>query len=313
MPTPAEVARAEATRNAAVRRRALQKTALPAPVVPRIIEEEDAAPAQQRIFQSPDVAVRTGQITPTAFDPRQLQRGRGTNRAGGTSRVSGAGLVIDPFGFSTTPARAQEALAGVAAAPLAGRASPPSPPAFLAPDTAVQTGQAQPPAPGGQRPFAVSDPADIALLGRIGVQTEFRPLSPSVSAYRGPTGQVGPNEFVVTDRADVALINRVAPGANVFYANPTTGELWADSGVMAFVPALTQYLAGEELPDSVVQVLINAGLLDESGAVTSAGSSLGGGTTTGMAPRGAAPRFGGTVPRFSGTRGASFGLVNWRI
>jgi hypothetical protein len=99
-----------------------------APVVPQI--------APQQIIQSPDIAIRTGQIQPTApqfLSPgaAQAMRFQGITpssiipsvtinqpRTQGEltiSRVSGAGLVIDPFGFSTTPERAEEALSGAAA------------------------------------------------------------------------------------------------------------------------------------------------------------------------------------------------------
>lgn len=138
------------------------------------------------------------------------------------------------------------------------------------------------------------------------------PETPSISVYRGPTGSVGPNEFVVTELADVALIERTSPGTNIFYANPRTGELEAKAGIMAFVPALMQYLDGGDMPDSVVQTLIDLGLLDDSGVVTTVGESL-----TSGAPGGGVfkrtPFLTGSPGRFGGTRGASLGLVNWRI
>ena len=135
------------------------------------------------------------------------------------------------------------------------------------------------------------------------------PTTPS--AYRGPTGQVGPNEIVVENLADVSLTERTNPGANIFYANPTTGELTAKAGIMAFVPALNQYLAGEDIPESVVQTLIDLGLLDEGGAVTDVGGSLGGGTSGGKSIASRFPLLTGSSGRFVGTYRAS--LVNWRV
>ena len=131
----------------------------------------------------------------------------------------------------------------------------------------------------------------------------------ATSAYQGPTGQVGPNEFVVTELSDVGMIARTAPGINVFYANPTTGELVAKSGTMAYVPALIKYLEGEDMPDSVVQTLVRLGLLEEGGAVTTVGSSLAGSGGKSIASR--FPLLTGSSGRFVGTYRAS--LVNWRV
>lgn len=135
----------------------------------------------------------------------------------------------------------------------------------------------------------------------------------SISVYQGPLGQVGPNEFVVTELADVALIERTSPGTNIFYANPRTGQLEAKAGIMAFVPALMQYLDGGDMPDSVVQTLIDLGLLDDSGVVTAVGSSLTGGVSGGRSIFNRTSSLTGSPGRFSGTRGAALGLVNWRI
>lgn len=135
-------------------------------------------------------------------------------------------------------------------------------------------------------------------------------LRPSAtSVYQGPLGQVGPNEFVVTELADVALVERTSPGTNIFYANPRTGQLVAKAGIMAFVPALNQYLAGEDMPESVVQTLIDLGLLDEGGAVTDIGGSLGDGGGKSIASR--FSYLTGSPGRFVGTYRAS--LVNWRV
>jgi len=114
----------------------------------------------------------------------------------------------------------------------------------------------------------------------------------------------------VENLADVTLTRYSNPDANIFYADPITGELRAKSGIMAFVPILNQYLAGEDIPDSVVQMLINLGLLEESGAVTTVGSWLVNGGRSGARARSTAT---GTPSRFSGTSGAALGLVNWRI
>jgi hypothetical protein len=95
-----------------------------------------------------------------------------------------------------------------------------------------------------------------------GYGTRQVPDLDSEGPYDGPHGQVGLNSFVVTDLSDVGLIARAVPGANVYYDN---GEdpLRAVSGQAAFIPALEKYLAGEDLPQSVIDALIRMGFLEE--------------------------------------------------
>jgi hypothetical protein len=179
--------------------------------------------------------------------------------------------------------------------------------------------------PSGQEPY--QDERQYDLSGRFGTSTTGeaqtaslgfvrRPVEPvttssfATSAYQGPTGQVGPNEIVVENLADVALTRYQNPDANIFYADPITGELTAKAGIMAFVPALNQYLAGEDIPDSVVQSLIDLGLLTDTGAATAVGGSLSSGSSS-VAKR--TSYLTGSPARFSGTSGASRGLISWRI
>ena len=161
--------------------------------------------------------------------------------------------------------------------------------------------------------FGVPTTSDSArttgFIRRPVTAVEERTTLPSV--YRGPTGWVGPNEIVVENLADVSLTERTNPDSNIFYANPITGQLTAKAGIMAFVPALNQYLAGGDMPESVVQTLVDLGLLDEGGAVTDVGSSLGDGGSGGGSIASRFPLLTGSSGRFVGTYRAS--LVNWRV
>jgi len=138
--------------------------------------------------------------------------------------------------------------------------------------------------------------------------------------YVGP-GIEGNGAFIVTDLADVALIASANPGADIYYNDPNdVGPPRAVSGTAAFVPALEKFLLtqfgglDEVIPDSILEVLVRNGLLEEDGGELfpdvpfGFGGGFGGGG------------FGGGGGGFGGGRGrapsvGSFrdGLFNWRI
>lgn len=89
--------------------------------------------------------------------------------------------------------------------------------------------------------------------------------------YVGP-GIEGKGAFIVKDLADVALIARENPGADIYYNDPNNiGPPIAVSGTAAFIPALEKYLLTqfgglkESIPQSVIDILVRNGLLEDDG------------------------------------------------
>lgn len=206
------------------------------------------------------------------------------------SQTGGAGLVIDQFGFSTTPQKAQESLAGGASAFFAEGGLP-----------VVNALSAQ-------TPFNNPIQAEaLRLQGIAGLpQRQQAVIAGQITPQATPFTEFAEEHFRGVEEASLQVINAFARGDNPLFV---TTETWAQ--------ILKNFASNFPGATTAEQVAALFGYVEISPGVWVPGTTPGAGggsqaVVSSFGVGGGGGGGGGGTPRFAGgSRG--LGLVNWRI